>query len=288
MNGIKKTNGYNFLPHDFLTLFYVIIIIFIVLTHYNSLSFAYMHIFTHLLGVAFIFLIAKYDRNKNKLITLIHYFYPILFFTFIYQETGRLNQLFYDGYFDKLLLYWDTKLFGKSPIYWFYELIPQRIISEYFHFSYAFYYLMVPLTFVYIYKRKKDNVLHYMFTLCFSFYIYYLIFIFFPAVGGRTFADIYAREGYLFKKIVDYIYLTQEIDGGAFPSSHVGIALVCLLNLKRVGGYFYKIMLILVPSLALATVYCGYHYGVDMITGWISGYILYKISSFLYVRYFSN
>ncbi|KAA0257346.1 hypothetical protein FHQ18_09880 [Deferribacter autotrophicus] len=289
--GIKKTNGYRFLPHDFLTITYFVFVIFIVTTHYGSISNAHWHILFHLVGLLFIFLLSKYDNGKKELLRLIHLFYPILLFSFIYQETGRLNQIFYKGYFDELLLKWDSIIFGKSPIFWLYELFPQKLVSEYFHFSYAFYYFMVPLTFVYIFMKLKTDdlkrseyILEYMFTLCFSFYLYYTIFIYFPAIGGRTYVDIYARGGYIFKKIVDYIYLTQEIDGGAFPSSHVGIAILCLMNLKKVKGAFYKVMLILVPSLSVATVYCGYHYGMDLIGGVVSGFLFYYIGRTVYKK----
>ncbi|MGA1847189.1 phosphatase PAP2 family protein [Deferribacter abyssi] len=288
--GIKRIIGYNFLPHDFLTITYFVFITFIIIVNYGNVDSAHWYILFHLAVLFFIFLLAKHDNNKIIwLLRFLHLFYPILLFTFIYQETGVLNQIFHKGYFDDLLLKWDNMLFGNSPIFWFYELFPQKLISEYFHFSYFFYYLMVPLTFVYIFiKLKTDNlkrneyILEYMFTLCFSFYLYYTIFIYFPAVGGRTYVDIYARNGYIFKKIVDYIYLTQEIDGGAFPSSHVGIAILCLMNLKKVKGVFYKAMLILVPSLALATVYCGYHYGIDLIGGIVSGFVFYYIGRTIY------
>jgi len=82
-----------------------------------------------------------------------------------------------------------------------------------------------------------------------------------------------------------FLYSTFETGGGAFPSSHVAAA-ICVLffswpHLLRAR------YLILAATLALsfATVYCRYHYAVDVVAGALTAAVLLPIGEWLYRRY---
>ena len=69
----------------------------------------------------------------------------------------------------------------------------------------------------------------------------------------------------------------------AFPSSHVGIATICMLLAWRTKNKM--LLFILLPFyvfLCMATVYIQAHYAIDVIAGLITGVAFYFIFKWLY------
>ena len=58
-----------------------------------------------------------------------------------------------------------------------------------------------------------------------------------------------------------------EIGGAAFPSSHVAVATLVLYYTVRYARSAAWFVGPLVLSLILSTVYCGYHYAIDVLAG---------------------
>ena len=84
-----------------------------------------------------------------------------------------------------------------------------------------------------------------------------------------------------FHKLMGMIYHYFETDGAAFPSSHVAIALVTVYfsfcYLRRIR-WFHLVMAIL---LCLSTVYCRYHYAVDVLGGALTAAVLLPLGILL-------
>jgi membrane-associated phospholipid phosphatase len=106
-----------------------------------------------------------------------------------------------------------------------------------------------------------------MFVLCNTFYICFLIFIFFPVVGARSFWLSEITSGQLFIPIMNTIYDHFEINGGAVPSSHVAVATVVLYYAHKYVPRTTAIYGPICVSLMISTVYCRYHYAIDVIAG---------------------
>jgi len=107
-----------------------------------------------------------------------------------------------------------------------------------------------------------------------------------PVVGGRIYPEAHEltetyRHG-LFTHTMVYIYKMNEHWGGAFPSSHVAVALTLTMIGFRYFRKFAWILLINTIFLSISTVYCHYHYFVDVIFGYIVGVIFFGISEFIY------
>ena len=82
-----------------------------------------------------------------------------------------------------------------------------------------------------------------------------------------------------------WIYQVFEAPGAAIPSSHVAIAL-CTVSfsfcyLRRIR---YPHLLVAV-LLCLATVYCRYHYLVDVLAGILTAVVLVPLGNWLYFRF---
>jgi membrane-associated phospholipid phosphatase len=65
----------------------------------------------------------------------------------------------------------------------------------------------------------------------------------------------------------DWIYRHLESDGAAFPSSHVALAALVLYYTVRYARSAAWVVGPLVISLIVATVYCRYHYAIDVLAG---------------------
>jgi membrane-associated phospholipid phosphatase len=107
-----------------------------------------------------------------------------------------------------------------------------------------------------------------------TFWFCYLHFLFTPAVGPIFWADypvtVLRLPGGPVTVLEQWLFHTWGMQGGAFPSSHVAAAIVMC-------GYAVRhriaplIMVPLTIGLAISTMYHGYHYGVDVLYGFVVG-----------------
>jgi membrane-associated phospholipid phosphatase len=82
-----------------------------------------------------------------------------------------------------------------------------------------------------------------------------------------------------------FIYHNFEAYGAAFPSSHVVVAIVTAWFSWRYLPRLRWIHVALVPPLCAATVYCRYHYVVDVIAGVVLATVLIPLGNWLYFRF---
>ena len=81
------------------------------------------------------------------------------------------------------------------------------------------------------------------------------------------------------------IYQCFEAPGAAFPSSHVAIAICTLYFSWR---YLPRIRVphgIVVVLLCLSTVYCRYHYAIDVLAGALTAMTLIPVGNWLYFKF---
>ena len=250
-------------------------------------------------------LIQQHGRHPScRLLDLLRNFYPVFLFLGFYRETGELNRMFVPDYLDPFFLRLEADLFGTQPSLAFMAALPFRAASELFYGAYFSYYLMIVGVGLALFVRDRGQWLHYLSVLCFLFYTCYLCYIFLPVIGPRCLTESFGGEPPLiglqswpaspvpvavrsgvFYRLMTVIYRTFEARGAAFPSSHVvvaiGTAYFSLLYLKRVRVAH----VIAVILLSLSTVYCRYHYVVDVIAGVLAAAVLIPVGEWLYARF---
>jgi membrane-associated phospholipid phosphatase len=91
------------------------------------------------------------------------------------------------------------------------------------------------------------------------------------------------KQGWFYQAVI-FIYQHFEAEGAAFPSSHVAIALVTLYFTWRYLPRLRWIHLALVIGLCVSTVYCRYHYVVDVFAGMLVAGLLVPLANALYRR----
>lgn len=251
-------------------------------------------------------LIVRYSRgDAGKVLTFLRHFYPILLYTGMFRETGSLNRMFFIHYMDPLVIRWEQALFGCQPSIVFMEKLPYLWVSEFFYIAYFSYYVMIAGVGIALFMRNRAQFFHYVSVISFVFYICYAIYIVLPVVGPRLFirdidgyglpqaawvlADSHAFPAVVqtgaFYRIMAVIYEIFEAPGAAMPSSHVAVSLCTVYFSFRYLPRIRHVHLIVALFLCASTMYCRYHYALDVIAGALTATVLLPFGNWLYWKF---
>lgn len=191
---------------------------------------------------------------------------PVLGLPLIYGEVALLNDLFTTGYYDHLVQRWEIAVFGSQLSVTLRRTMPWKPLSEYLHFGYFGYYVLVPLLLGVLYARGAyASFRGALTTILATFYFCYLVFIVFPVAGPWYYfprpdaADV----GWFFPFVIRRVLAAGASQGAAFPSSHVAAAIISWLLAWRLARPLFWLYALIVPALVVGTVYGGFHYAID-------------------------
>ena len=220
-----------------------------------------------MLAVVF-FMTRVLGRSANTSVQLLRHAYVMLLFFIAYEQTGHINRIIFPELLDPFFQNLEDLIFGGQPAILLAQRFPQHWLAEYLQFAYFSYYLLfLGLgTFLFL-RRGRRAALDYLFALCGTMYVCYLIYIFVPVQGAVYYGLPTPTGGGPFSAIMGFLYAYGEIEGAAFPSSHVAIATVVLFYTYRYARKAVWVIGPLVISLMVATVYCRYHYAIDVLAG---------------------
>lgn len=283
---------------DYITQLYLLVVaLLIVLFHGQQVPWWQVYVAAHLACMLAIHLLlnAHAGRPESRLLDLLRHFYPILLYAMFYRETGALNQMFVTGLLDEFFVGLDQRLFGFQPSIAFMDWLPYLPVSELFYASYFSYYVMIAGMGLVLYLQDKRHFFHYVSIVSFVFGLCYLTYIVLPVVGPRVFwaqaaglsqdmSVVYppAVQAGPFFKIMKFIYAWFEAHGAAFPSSHVAVAVCTVWFSWRYVPKIRYIHLAVAVLLILSTVYCRYHYAVDVFGGLLTAAALMPLGGLLY------
>jgi len=197
--------------------------------------------------------------------------YPLVLYALFYYQTGLINRVVVPQFLDGFFMNLDVRIFGTFPGFLLYGNHGNAFLDEFFHFFYFSYYLIIPLTGILLYWKDVKLFERFVFQLSSLFYVCYFIFILLPVEGPIPLRNEYYHQEGLFRTLVDLIYAEGENPGAAFPSSHVAAAFLIAwwgsTHFKRMKIFYWLTFLFL----SIATVYCMFHYAVDVIAGLFLG-----------------
>lgn len=246
-----------------------------------------LHLPLHLLIAGLVLLFAWLERSvdlsrwPNLLRTLrfIRGIYPVLLFTYFYSSLHAVSRIIFPVWLDPWFMELDRKIWGYYPSLVWGLRYNHWLIQDFFHFAYFCYYPMIAGLPVYLYIKNRPAFRELIFSLTFVFYVCYVFYSLVPVVGGRILTEAYelsqSYRGGLFTRIMALIYSRSSHWGGAFPSSHIAIAIVlsfAALKFTRKWGYVFCVISLF---LSIATVYCHYHWFVDAVAGVLTGVLGY-------------
>jgi len=293
---------------DYATQAYIALVGLLILLFHNSTVPDWPGLLSaHVVGLGLVhWLIQAHAKRKSApLLDFLRHFYPVLLYTAFFIETGSLNRMFFKDYLDPMVALWEQGLFGCQPSVLFMQKLPWLAVSELFYASYFSYYIMIVGVGIALFLRDRQQFFHYVSVVSFLFYVCYLIYIVLPVIGSRVFfyqVDSYvlpeatqqlavtsaypkAVQAGVFFHLMRWIYRVFEAPGAALPSSHVAVAL-CTVSfsfryLRRIRYAHLAVALLL----CLSTIYCRYHYVVDVLAGLVAAAVLIPTGNWLYFKF---
>lgn len=205
--------------------------------------------------------------------------YAILLIPVLYTELAVLNQAVFGGYyFDELIIAWEAVLFGGQPFRELAQNYPQLLLSEFLHFAYLSYYLIIYAPPLYLYLRgRRAEHQQLVFALLLTFFAHYVFFIYFPVQGPRYLfpAPVGELSGGFFYNLAHQLLEAGSARGAAFPSSHVGVSITATAFAFVALPRWAPVLLVLTIGLAVGAVYGGFHYATDAAAGLLYGLLLF-------------
>ena len=223
------------------------------------------------LSVILIVLLLNFSRRSHLSVCTVILWYPLVLYALLYYQTGLINRVVVPRFLDGFFMNLDVRIFGEFPAFFLRGKQGNAFLDEFFHFFYFSYYLIVPLTGILLFRKEVKLFERFVFQLSSLLYLCFFIFIFLPVEGPIALRNEYFHPGGLFQTMVDSIYAGGENPGAAFPSSHVAVTFLVAWwgsrQFERVKIAYWLTFLFL----SMATVYCMFHYAVDVIAGLLLG-----------------
>ncbi len=207
----------------------------------------------------------------------LHDWYPVLVFPLLYKEVEFLASAFGDWGLTEPIRSLEANLFQGHPSLYLSERWNWVPLSEYLHFCYFSFMVMLPVVGGYWYGRGRMLAFReLLFLVGVAFYGSYLFFILFPVDSPFYLAA--PPDGpiadYFFYKLVHEISSRGGARGGAFPSTHVSASIIVLVVAWKRQRRLAYLLLPIVLGVIVATVYGRFHYVLDTIAGLALGVVI--------------
>ncbi|MDQ2665246.1 MAG: phosphatase PAP2 family protein [Gemmatimonadota bacterium] len=197
---------------------------------------------------------------------------PLAVGPFLYIELRWLIAGARRAHEDRLVAGWERVLFATEPSRVLATRWHWAALSEVLHAAYLSYYaiVLVPPAVLWLRGRRCAFsstllALTVVYAICFTIYVI------FPVDGPRFLNGASAAPPGPIRTIVLALLVSGSSRGTAFPSSHVAasvVATVCALRFQRPVGV---VLALLTVGVCVGAVYGGYHYGVDIVAGLLTG-----------------
>lgn len=224
-----------------------------------------------LVALALIALLAAFlaPRARREGPRLLAEFYVLALTVAFYTHVGLVNVAAGVAH-DEAVQRLEQALFGGQPSLAWIRGFPSPGWSTLMHGSYLSYYLILagaPLGLWFAGRRRAARAT--LFALAVTFYLCYLVFLLWPVAGPRYF---FPKAQNAATAVPVAVLAHRLLEGGsawgtAFPSSHVAAALVAATFAWRGWRPLGALLLPAATLLALATVYCQFHYAIDALAG---------------------
>ena len=264
-------------PIDIVTLIYVAVATGAVLAFSGRDNAGWSLLLTaHALLVTLV-LIAPLARQAGPVGRFVGDWYPMLLLGGLYAEVGVVNVdlgIQHDQVIQRLELW----VFGSQLSYRWIREMPNPVLSWLLHGCYLAYYAILcasPLGLWF--SGRRDAARRTIFAVMVTFYICYVVFLFFPVAGPRYTFELPHNSATSVWPAQWAQWLLDRGDswGAAFPSSHVAAAVVAVLCALR---YWRPLGLVLLPltiGLVVSVVYGQFHYAVDALTGLLVAFAVF-------------
>jgi membrane-associated phospholipid phosphatase len=227
----------------------------------------------HIAGAAALLGIQR-RASTHRLFAVVRDWHPILLFPVFFKEVEPLAAAFGDWRLTGVIPAIEAKLFAGEPSVYLSSSLSLVPLSEWLHFCYLSYLIMIPAVAAYWYTTGRLLAFHELvLLLAIAMLGSYLFFVLFPVDSPyyRTPRLDSPFAGRFFFDLVHAISDRGGARGGAFPSAHVTGAIVLWLVAWRHQRVVAFALAPVTLGLMVATVYGRFHYALDAAAGVLVG-----------------
>jgi len=259
-------------PTQGLTLFFLIGLVILTLLFHGRIPLWHSLLFRYsvLLGLLFVLKWSWHRKAMGRMGTFIYHFSAILFVVLIYESLGDLIQYLQPD-IDPQLIQIDFSVFGVQPTLWVQRWIVPWL-TDIMSLAYISYYF-IPVVFITVLylKNRMVELDRSIFVLAFGYYVSFIGYILFPAVGPRyALTHLYSvpLEGSFITDFVrDTLNTLEHNKRDCMPSGHTQIVLIVLYLAYRYEKFLFYLFFPVVCTLIASTIYLRYHYVIDLLVG---------------------
>jgi len=233
-------------------------------------------------GLALVCVLSR--RSRWRSLALLRLSYGPALFSVLYRQTATIWPVLYEQPFDAWLVHVEQVLWRSQPSVVFAQQAPWRWLSELFCAAYYAYYYFVPaMLFTVLLTRGYTAAERVVFSTTLCFLICYTLFWLFPTVAPHFWFPPHAGpqlyQGYLFNHLLFLFTAAGEVPAGAFPSSHIAVALLLTIQAHRFAPRLFPFMLAVTVVMCPAVVYLRAHYALDVPAGILMGLFIATIAN---------
>ena len=218
--------------------------------------------------------------------------FPVTCVLLIFDSLGSLVHYVNPEDIDPALIRLDYLIFQGHPTIML-ERFMNPLLTDLLQLAYTTYYF-IPIIFAVTLRlnNQRKEFDRTLFLVLFCFYLSYLGYILMPAIGPRfTINHLQTSELqglFVAEPIQNLLNQIEGIKRDAFPSGHTAIPLVVLYLAYRFKRRLLWIFLPVVTALIFSTVYCRYHYVVDVIGGFGLALLSILFGEIIYDRWLTE
>ena len=270
---------------DKLFLAYVVFSSVLVLGWWNQIPNAASLFTVHLAGAALLVFEVKCPNGTSW---LFRNFYPLPYVGFCYKEMAVLIPAVRHTDADQWLANLDYRIWHVNPTVWL-ERIQTPLLTEIVQTAYTLFIPAVLLVALLIWiKRPSAEFQYYAFLITLGFLVSYVGYLIVPARGPRFLLShlqhIPLQGLWLFKGMQATLDRMESAHYDCFPSGHTLLTILAWWGSRFISKKVFWAYLAYTPLLIFATVYCRYHYTVDVLAGAGLGFVLIRAAPAIYKK----
>jgi len=238
-------------------------------------------------GVLIVMAAARREDRLSPLLRVLVNFYPIAFVPILYESLGPLIVAARPLAHDDLLIAADRWLFHADPTVELQRFLVPALTDLFFVAYLTYYFIAIALGAV-IWRRNRSTARRFIFTLTLAYVVSYAGYFALPALGPRVALasrhTVPLETTSVSRTISSTLDELENTKFDVFPSGHTMIAIVVMIvAFQRARAAFWSLLPVAV-CLVISTVYCRYHYVVDVIAGAALAVLTVPLGDRLYDR----
>jgi membrane-associated phospholipid phosphatase len=237
-------------------------------------------------GVALVAWLAKRFARLPGPVRFVVDFYPIAFVPLLYESLGPLIAASGRSR-DSWLIAADRALFGVDVTVWLQRAV-RPFWNDFFAVAYiTYYFIAIALGVALWIGPEKQTARRFIFTLTVCYLVSYAGYFLVPALGPRSALphQVPIADTPVAGAISETLNELEHTKYDVFPSGHTMIAVTVLVVAFQRARKMFWLLLPIATCLILSTVYCRYHYVVDLIAGAILAIVTIPLADRWYDRW---